>query len=57
MVIGFAGVQEPWVITHNGGGDLGCDFVISATPTNARREKLKVTMRFTKPQIRVRHYK
>jgi hypothetical protein len=37
MVMGFAGIKEPLVITHNG-GDLGCDFVISATPTKAKRQ-------------------
>jgi len=35
MDIGLEGVPEPLVITHNG-GDLGCTFVISATPTKAK---------------------
>jgi hypothetical protein len=35
-LLALPGLQEPLVITRNG-GDLGGDFVISATPTKARK--------------------
>jgi len=42
MDIGLEGVPEPLVITHNG-GDLGCNFVISATPTKAKLRRFDNT--------------